>query len=251
MVSSRVFAVTLPSSALIPVDHMPPAGIWESAGVEGGVPDRQVNRTICADVTQGGYHADKTGFVSASSEIQRAINTCPERQVVFIPAGTYLIDVPLAIEKSITLRGTGSTTVFQVSAPQAVFIGGLGNWPAPKNNPSYRMPITGGAMRGNTTVNVAHTASLAVGKMVMIDELDDASFVWAQSGTSSWFRASMHLVESKTPTSVTFRPGLPIDYVRSPQLSWFSVTLQNVGVEDIKFVGFNNEPATWNFARII
>ena len=40
---------------LLPEDRKPPPGIWEAAGVEGGIPERS---TICATVTDAPYNAD-------------------------------------------------------------------------------------------------------------------------------------------------------------------------------------------------
>jgi len=227
------------TSNLVPQDRLPPPGTWESAGVEGGIPARM---TICADVTMAPYSADKTGTASAVAAIQKAIDMCPAGQVVSVPAGTYKIDAGIDITKSITLRGAGSSTVFQVTNGTAVHIGGLGPWPPPKANPTYRAPITGTAARGSTMVNVGDTSMIAVGKMVMIDEDDDPDLVWTKPDTKGRFRASMHMVESKTSTSVTFRPALPIDFKKSPQISWFPDLVKDAGVEGIKFVGTGANP---------
>jgi hypothetical protein len=42
---------------------------------------------------------------------------------------------------------------------------------------------------------------------------------------------------------VTFRPPLPIDYARSPQLSWFPDLTRDAGVEGITFRGTGSAPA--------
>jgi hypothetical protein len=111
------------ASNIIPADRLPPPGTWESAGVEGGIPERS---TVCADVTKAPYGADPTGATSAVSAIQSAIDACPENQVVFVPAGSYLIDARIQIKKPISLRGAGATTIFQVTANSAILIGGSG-----------------------------------------------------------------------------------------------------------------------------
>jgi hypothetical protein len=224
---------------IVPPDRLPPPGTWESAGVEGGIPART---TICADVTLAPYNADKTGTASAVSAIQTAIDLCPDGQVVLVPAGTYKIDDGLNIRKAITLRGAGTSTLFQVTAGTAVHIGDLGPWPPPKSNDAYRTPITGGAKRGSTTVNVADTSRVAVGKLIMVDENDDPALVWTKPDVKGRFRASMHMVDSKTPTSVTFHPALPIDFENAPQLSWFPDLTHDAGVESIKFVGTGTQP---------
>ena len=110
----------LPAAAvaqLIPPDRLPPPGTWESAGVEGGIPART---TICATVTQAPYNADPTGAASAVTAIQRAIDACPDGQVVYVPAGRYRLDGTLTlINTSITLRGAGRATVFAANDQHA------------------------------------------------------------------------------------------------------------------------------------
>lgn len=234
-------SVTVGTAAIIPAERLPPPGTWESAGVEGGIPERD---TICADVTQAPYNADATGNASASAAIQAAIDACPDEQVVFIPAGIYRIDATLRLSRPITLRGAGSGTVLRAETGDArtLAIGGLGPWPPPKANPAYHTPITGGAARASTSVSVADTTPIEVGKMIMVDEEDDPELVWTKADVPGRYRASMHMVESKTATSVTFRPPLPIDFTRNPQLSWFPDLAHDVGVEHVHFLGTGAGP---------
>lgn len=225
---------------IIDPDRLPPPGTWEGAGVEGGIPERT---TICADVTEAPYGADPTGVASAVAAIQAAIDGCPDGQVVLVPEGTYLVDGSIQLSRPITLRGAGPGTRFVVQTTgTALHIGGLGPWPPPKANPSYSMPITGQAARASTSVDVADTSAIEVGKMIMIDEEDDPELVWTKANNPGRYRASMHMVESKTPTSVTFRPALPIDFTRAPQLSWFPDLTHDAGVEGIAFLGSGDGP---------
>jgi len=230
---------------LIPPDRLPLSGTWETAGVEGGIPNRTA---ICADVTQAPYGANNTGSASAVAAIQRAIDKCTSGQVVYVPAGKYLIDNRIEIRKSITLRGAGPSTIFQVSTGNAILIQGGMPWPPPRNNPGYFTSVTGGATRGSTAVTVESAASIAAGTMVMVDEEDDPALVWARTGKSYRSRASMHIVEARSGNTLKFRPPLPIDYTRSPRLSRFPNVVQNAGVEDIKFVGDGSNPE--DFIRI-
>lgn len=233
--------VTVATSAIIPPDRLPPPGTWESAGVEGGIPARD---TVCADVTQAPYNADPTGSASAVAAIQAAIDACPDGQVVFVPEGTYKIDGLIQLSRPITLRGAGPGTVLRAETGDkaALAIGTLTPWPPPKANPGYNTPITGGAARGSTTVSVADTAAIEVGKMIMVDEEDDPDLVWTKVDAPGRYRASMHMVEAKTATDVTFRPPLPIDFTRAPQLAWFPDLARDVGVERITFIGSGAAP---------
>ena len=53
--------------------------------------------------------ADPTGKVDAAPIIQRAIHSCPAGQVVYMPAGTFLIATSIyaAAKSNFTLRGAG------------------------------------------------------------------------------------------------------------------------------------------------
>lgn len=224
----------------IPPDRVPPPGTWESAGVEGGIPDRT---TICATVTDPPYGADPTGATTAVAAIQAAIDACPDGQVVMVPAGTYLIDEPLDVRSPITVRGIPGQTVFRAgSTATLVRLGFLGPWPPPKANPGLNTPITGGADRASTAVTVADASAVAVGDMIMIDELDDPDLVWTKDDNPGRYRASMHRVEAVAGATITFRPPLPIAFTRSPQLSWFGPPTHDLGIEHIRMLGTGDGP---------
>ena len=77
---------------------------WEGhAGVPGGIPHRE---TICARIDATTYG---NGTTDASAAIQSAIESCPEKQVVYLPAGTYLLSSPVSFgfADRVTLRGAG------------------------------------------------------------------------------------------------------------------------------------------------
>lgn len=233
-------------AGVIPDDRLPPPGTWESAGVEGGIPNRQ---TIFANVTQAPYRADNTGGSDAVAAIQAAVDACPVGQVVYIPPGRYSISRTISIQKGITLRGAGSSTVF-VCNGRAVQIGSMTPWPPAKGNTGYSMDITSGATRGSKTVGVASTAAVPVGKMVMVDQLDDPALCWNINGGTFRSRASLHMVESKTANTVTFRPPLPMTYSLSPRLVQIPDLVTHAGVENIKFQVVSGMPfeayCTWN-----
>jgi hypothetical protein len=223
---------------IIPEDRLPLPGTWETAGVEGGIP---TTNAVCADVTQAPYAADKSGQTSATAAIQRAIDRCPPGQVVRVPAGRYKIDARLKIGKSVVVRGAGRDTVFEVSADNPVLMQGAAPWPPPKNNPAFRTEVSG-ARRGSRSVTVANPSAIRPGMMILFDEEDDPALVWTKSGAGVRARSSLHLVERKDGSNVTFRPALPIDYTRSPRASWFPDVLKNAGIENIRFDGNGSRP---------
>lgn len=216
---------------IIPLERLPPPGTWESAGVEGGIPAREI---IFADVTNQPYGADKTGGADARGAIQSAINACPPGQVVFIPSGIYRLDSGLTCSKGITIRGSGagSTIIDYRGGGLGVFsIGSLGHWPPPKNE----IPITAGSIKGSTSITVSDASSISAGNILLVDEADDRSFVWANGGNRH--RASTHLVENVNGNIVKFRPPLPIDYDDTPGAARYAYVTQSCGIEALKIDG--------------
>ena len=219
------------SGEIIPADRLPLPGTWESAGVEGGIPPRA---RIFANVTHAPYGADNTGMTDATSAIQAAIDACPSGQVVFVPAGRYLVSGYIKLASNVTLRGAGSDlTTFDLRGPISMTVSGP--WPPPKV--SAPLPIVGGSTRGSTTVQLTDTSSVSAGRIILVDELDDSSLVWTKTDSPARYRGTLHMVESVTANSVTFRPALPIDYDTLPQLSvqGYRAPIQNAGVESIRF----------------
>jgi hypothetical protein len=74
---------------------------WSHAGIPGGIPERT---TICATIDSGVYG---NGTTDATEAIQDAIDSCPDRQVVYVPEGTYQISDTIHLYSYDTLRGAG------------------------------------------------------------------------------------------------------------------------------------------------
>jgi Pectate lyase superfamily protein len=68
-----------------------------------GIPNRTA---IYATIDASAYGNDQT---DATAAIQSALNNCPANEVVYIPAGTYLIKGSISIPSNVTLRGAGPT----------------------------------------------------------------------------------------------------------------------------------------------
>ena len=131
VLATLITALTLLPNAqgeIIPASRLPTSGIWESAGVEGGIPPC---RKIFAKVTDTPYGADNTGFIDATSAIQSAINDCPAGEAIFVPSGIYLISGHIKLKSDITLRGAGmELTTFDLRS-ELLMERTLG-WPPPK-----------------------------------------------------------------------------------------------------------------------
>ncbi len=229
--SPLLLAATYPpdNSDVIPADRRIS---WQGlAGVPGGIPYRT---TIFAGVKDAPYKAVGDGVTDDTSAIQRAINACPANQVVYIPAGTYRISGRLTFNNSQrTIRGSGmGKTVLKFYAVRGngAFEVGAAEWPRPKAN----LPITGGATKGSTTVTVPDTSSVAIGRLIRIEQANP-EFVHSVNGVVNNM-SFMFKVVSKTATTVTFSPAMPFTLTNSPALAVYRTwLLENTGIEDLTF----------------
>ncbi len=239
---------------------------WSGAGVLGGIPERT---TICATLSPG----------ATASQINSAIANCPANQVVFLNAGTYNLGssgISFLNKSNVTLRGAGADQtklVFSGSVHQWTdCTGGTGtglicvrnaapdNWTGgPHNAASW----TGGYAKGTSVITLSSTTNLAVGRVIILDQLDDGSdtggiYVCTSrsctaQGSSGASRAGRGQVEMKTVTAingnqVTISPPLYMPNWRadrSPGAWWANSTVSGVGIEDLSVE--NNGNATSSF----
>lgn len=208
-------------------------------GVPGGIPTRE---TIYQNiVTDGG--ADPTGGVDASTIISDTIHNCPDNQVVYMPAGTYKISTRIRPNSGsptlVTLRGAGMgqtilKPVLSGFSGGSVFDFGPYDYPGPTYGP---YTITAGATKNSTTITIADTTDISVGGLIKIHGAGSVGPTWIHplkdSGspgpgpdpvdTARWL-AWMHRVVSKTGTTITFTPPLPMDIsMWSPEVDHYSL----------------------------
>jgi hypothetical protein len=153
---------------------------WQMAGMlsVGGIPNRIA---VCATISPLGNGRDDT------PNIQTAINSCPLSQVVSLGAGIFTIAEGsyLLLNKGITLRGAGpGATILQRtngarlgsyqpgSSPSPMIIVGPMRW----NNDATPTPLTGDAVQGTNSVQVASTTGFSVGQIVLLDETSGAGW---------------------------------------------------------------------------
>ncbi len=139
-------------------------------GISGGIPNFT---TICANVKNAPYNAIGDGVTDDTSAIQNAINACPERQVVFIPAGTYKLSDQLNISKGIVLRGDGLHRTFLKNykniSGDVIRISGSTSGSA--------ISVTAGYQKDSTSITVSSASSLAVNDYIMIYQTNDPAIV--------------------------------------------------------------------------
>lgn len=135
---------------------------WASvAGIEGGIPPRT---DVCADLSG----LDGTGASDVGPMIQAALDACPRGQTVLLGAGTFRVDGDVVMRREVTLRGAGAATILRPSGA-VLFSAGLGH---------TVVNVVGEAPVGATSLALeAPPASLTVGSTVLLNELDDPSYV--------------------------------------------------------------------------
>ncbi len=244
--TASVLVANAPTTDVIPLDRRT---IW-NPGIPGGVPARA---TVCATINAATYG---NGTTDARAAIQNAIDNCPVGQVVYVPAGTFLLSSGLSLTKGITLRGAGPNLTKLRGQQNDVIISIWSGWP------SYgsAVNVTTNLAKGETQIPVASAASFAVGDIIQIDQLDDTSYLYAggvpyfkriNGGTgygpaSTGPRSLGQTVEvtAKNGNTLTISPQLHQAYSLSLTPQVFKPTggyVKYAGVEDLYVTGGNPE----------
>ena len=223
---------------------------WSTAGVPGGIPTRT---TICSTLSPG----------ATAAQINSAIAACPANQVVQLNPGTYNLSsgITFAGKSNVTLRGSGADqTILKFTG--GVSCNGLGsvvcviasdtgwNQDGPGNTANW----TAGYAQGATVITLSSVTNLAVGKLIMLDQLDDTSDdgtiyncqtvnTCTSQGTDVGRngRGQHHLarVTAINGLNVTISPGLYMPNWRSNRSpgAWWSSSqpVVGVGIEDASF----------------
>ena len=245
--------------------------LWSQVGIPGGIPTRP---TICATLNPG----------VTATQINSAIASCPAGQTVRLQPGTYNIDgIDFGAAKSnVTLRGAGANQTFLIFNANASVLTcngwepdvcihstdtnykgaptNLANWsststiPCPADYSGTCYP------KGLNSITLSSTTNLAVGKPMIIDQLNDDSsgsnfgdnggiYVCATAicsddsdgGPGEAARLGRDQLQVVTVTNisgnqVTFTPGLYMPNWRasaSPQAWWADSPTSGIGIEDL------------------
>ncbi len=240
-----VLGAPFSNADVIPASRLPPPGTWQAAGVPGGIPDTSGWTTI--DVTQAPYNADSTGGSSAVAAINAAIAAASGKTRVYCPAGTYLIDGRITLNKSnvVLVGGTdaslanlpGQTTagltifVLQTNASAGIFAGVSSSWGTPT-------AITGGdIVAGTSVLNVADASGIAAGKMVRILQDNDQTIPVLSVTATSRLQGQLTMVTGASGTTITIAPALifPLRASLNPTMSGNANLKSNIGIENIYF----------------
>jgi hypothetical protein len=231
------------AAEIIPADRLADWTPGITVGVPGGIP---TDRTNLIDATKAPYNADNTGAADAQPAIMKAIAAAKDKDVIYLPAGTYRIDKPITTgwKSNITIRGAGpEETLLMAYNPGGgtIDVGIYMDWPWAKPN----LKIAGNPKKGATVLNVGDTSSLGaypnggIGHMCCIRLKNDPSLPVMTTNPQrfDYLRRQMSRIVAKTDTTVTISPGLLFDLPESlsPLLGVAARPVaQFVGIEDLK-----------------
>jgi hypothetical protein len=220
---------------------------WSQVGVQGGIPNRT---TICSTINASIYG---NGSTDATAGIQNALNACPAGQVVYLSAGTFLIDSYVTVPSSVTLRGAGAnqTILNAMGSGNGASVVNLGSASASPNI-SGSQSITSGATAGSTSLVVSNAAGITAGMYLIISELNDPSFVsingsegpctWCDGGLGwNGTRVAGQIVQvtSVSGTTLGISPALYMNYPLTPLATPFTANAVYAGVENLQVYANN------------
>lgn len=232
------------SSGIVLPSWLPPNRVidWTpgvSVGVPGGIPNRtNIFVNVGAVASNSSYWCDTNGVIDCTSNLENALNACPSNQVVYLPAGNYLVGQQLQTYHSyFTLRGAGmGKTILHATHFY------LNNSDSP--TPSPTLNITNGYLRGSTVLYVDSTNGVVVNRLCTITETNPPT-VWENTNTmksvppnaghdNTRFMAITVLIVGVNSNSVTIDHPLPIDMTNAPMITLWSHYLQEfTGIEDL------------------
>ena len=232
-------------SDIIPVERL---GDWR-AGVTVGVPEGiPADRANLIDVTKEPYKADNTGATDTQPAIMKAIADAKDKDVIYLPAGTYRVESPIQVRqtKRLTIRGAGpdKTVIMSYSKwGSGISVGWDSDWRW--NKPDYA--VTENPKRGATVLTVGDTSALdeypngGIGQICQIRLKNDDKLPVIAPAQWEYLRRQTSRVVAKTKTTVTISPAILFDLPENlePKLSVATRQTEFTGVEDLKIDGTN------------
>ncbi len=225
-----------PLSGIIPDERVT---VWQP-GVPGGIPERT---EVCVTLSPSG--GDDT------DELQEALDSCADDQVVQLEAGTFNIATAIGLLRPrVTLRGRGTETRLVKPAGTGLPVIAIGR---PRG---YTAPVdlAEDGLKNSKTVRLANAVDFTPGELVVINQLTNPDItLWSDrsppgDGSRGWFGefdrpvGQTLEVESSDGESVTFTTPLHIDFLTSSSahLVRFDSSIPLVtyaGVEDLYVAG--------------
>jgi hypothetical protein len=146
---------------------------WALAGIPGGIP---VRSTVCVTLDAAAYG---DGRADATTAIQAALDACPAGQVVLLPPGIYRTTDTIHLWTDKTLRGAGpGRTVLRYDGGGTRSVLDLrGSIYNDIYNVRRIYAIPNGARKDARQLTLASTAGIAVGDVLLVDQLNDGRLV--------------------------------------------------------------------------
>jgi len=264
------FAVQSATSEIIPPDRVTD---WTGlVGVRGGIPNRTSIFVNCKTgrmydgTTNLSYKCNANGVVDDSAIINSAIAACLSNYVVYLPAGTYLINnyVYSGSKSYFTLRGDGRGTILRCASPNdAMQYISFGQSYWQNTNASRVSSVISGLTKGSTNIVLINTngsaSNIIVGMRLLIDQLNSTNGYegtlvtphGSQNFTTSYDRPTdgsrciaqiFSVTAINNVTNLTVWP--PVDWNFSneliPQASQMQTSGKYVGLEDFSLIGDTN-----------
>ena len=145
---------------------------WSDAGRPGGIPERTI---VCTTIDSAVYG---NGTTNATTAIQNAINSCPARQVVYLPPGTYLIYGTIHLYDNDTLRGagTGRTILKHAGGYSRSMVDMRGSVYYQLASLHKTHPVLQ-ANKDSRVITLSSTSGIQPGDILLINQLNDNALV--------------------------------------------------------------------------
>lgn len=159
---------------LIPTDRRT---TW-NPGIPGGIPKVTTTFATINAATYGTGVTDAQAVINKAIAAAGAVATENNRQIVFLPKGTYRITGAIGLFSSnVVLRGAGPDKTrirLDSSTPTSVIQFGVpGFWPSY----SPAIDVTADAAKGSRQITVTDAGGIQVGDVLQIDQVDDSTYI--------------------------------------------------------------------------
>ncbi|MCZ7649263.1 MAG: hypothetical protein M5U26_29070 [Planctomycetota bacterium] len=151
-----------------------------SPGVPGGIPVYPV----FASVKDPAYGAKGDGVADDTAAIQKAIDACPEKHAVLLPAGVYRLTAMLDLARNgVVVRGEGPDKTRLINEADAKHVIGICNF-----DNAIPKKILKGHEKGSTRLTLADVERIKVGDVLKIDQKNDPEIasVKGAGGVCGW-----------------------------------------------------------------
>lgn len=214
---------------------------WTPVGIPGGIPNRT---SVCATINASTYG---NGSSDATSGIQSALNNCGTDRVVSLSSGKFRINSSLTIPSNVVLRGqSAKDTILDMHGTSG---GAINFGPGVYPNAADTVSITGGATAGSTSITVSSASNIAVGRYLIITELNESYVTnvgeggqvcgWCDLYSGTRLLGQTVEVTSVSGTTIGISPGLYKDYPSTPKALPFGAGAKYAGLENLQVYANN------------